>query len=363
MQPLVCLVCSLVAAPAPRTVTLYDVHRTSSTPAVDGKLTDAAWQDHPAIHPMVLRDADTRVTAKVQTRTKLVFDRDALYVGIHMDEPFPETLRASYRQYDGQLWWDDSVELYIEPGCTHKTYYKFMSNPLGTRADWRGLDTPEGFKLLDWGTGTEWSVAAHVGSDYWSLEFRFPWSDLEVEPPKPGDVWTFEVVRFRYAHAPKKKAKGHRPVHEYSSWNVGASFRATERFGNIVFGGSTQTFERLIAQKLAPVFGSTIRVYGSEGEILYTSYAELLSVRTGEAAARLEGLAERLSAISPHVDKKARAALQKRHEELSARLADWSGQPPSASSAEAVAKLLGQLDGLEWSVKYRELNVQLGPTD
>ena len=360
MRRVVLLMLAAAAALAaePRTVTLYDVQETDRAPTIDGRLDEPVWRNRPAITPMVLRDAKTRVRAKAQTRTTLLYDATALYVGIQMDEPFPKTLRARDRQYDGPLWWDDSVELYIETGCSHKSYYKFMSTPLGTRADWRGLDTPEGFKLLDWGIGTSWSVAAHVGDDAWSLEFRFPWSDLEVKPPKAGDIWSFEVVRFRYAHDPADRSKG--PKHEYSSWNVGASYSAPQRFGNIVFGGSTAAFERLLAERLVPVFGPAIRIYGTGGEVLYTQYPALVAARAGEAAAALAAAERRLAAVAPQVDTKARDALQTRLEELRKRLEQLRKAQATPSAAEDAAKLLGAIEALDWSVKYHELNARLG---
>ena len=347
-----------VAAGERRTVALYDVQLTEKPPIVDGKLADGAWAGRPAIHPMVLRDAKTRVPAKAQTRTIIVYDADALYVGIRMDEPHPKTLKASSRQHDGPLWWDDSVELYIEPGHSHRAYYKLMANPLGTRADWRGLDTPEGFKLLDWGTGTSWTVAAHVGPDFWSLEFRFPWADLEAEPPKPGDVWSFEVVRFRYAHDPSDKSKGKK--HEYSSWNVGASYRAPHRFGNIVFGGTTDAFERLLADKLSPALGPAVRIYGRRGELLYTEYPVLLQLRTGEAAAALAGASKRLGGVGGRLEVKTRSALEARHGDLTKRLAALKAGEPSPSAAEAATKLIEEIEKLNWSVRYHELNAKLG---
>lgn len=351
-------VAASAAAAERRTVALYDVQRTPKAPIIDGRLGDEAWADRPAIHPMVLRDAATRAYARVQSRTIIVYDDEALYVGVHMDEPHPKTLKASSREYDGRLWWDDSVELYIEPGHTHGAYYKFVSNSLGTRADWRGLDTPEGFKLLDWGAGTSWTAAAHVGKDFWSLELRFPWSDFGVEPPQAGAVWSFEVVRFRYAHDPNDKSKGRK--REYSSWNVGAGHRAPHRFGNLVFGGATRALEGLLADRLAPVCGPSVRIYGARGELLYTQYPELLRLRTLDATAALAAVTQRLNGVRKSLDPETRSGLDTRHTELTARLAALRAGEPGAAAADGIARLLGEIEALDWSTRYRELNAKLG---
>ncbi|MGD0093220.1 MAG: sugar-binding protein [Planctomycetota bacterium] len=347
------LAVSAVCAGDARVVNLYDVQRTDKAPAIDGKLDDECWRNRPEITNMVLRGAATRVPARVQTHTTLLYDDQALYVAIKLDEPNPQGLRKNYVQYDGQLWWDDSVELYIETGCSHQEYFKLMSNALGTRADWRGKNTPMGFQMFDWGTGAEWTVGAHVGADFWSLEFRIPWSDLETPPPQPGTVWTFEVVRFRYAEGGGKN--------EYSSWNVGATHDKPGNFGNIVFSGTSAELEKMIVANLKPVFGGAVKMYGREGELRYTDYATLKQERLAAVRANLQGLRAKLAGLGETLDPATRKPVQ---EQLAARekgLAELDGAPASAATAEALDKLNESCAPILWTLKYHELNAHLGP--
>lgn len=346
------LASSLLAGDA-RVVNLYDVQRADKAPVVDGKLDDDCWKNRPEITNMVLRGAPTRVPAVVQTHTILLYDNKALYIGIKLDEPNPAGLRKSYVQYDSQLWWDDSVELYIETGCSHQEYFKLMSNPLGTRADWRGRNTPMGFQMFDWGTGAEWTVGAHTGADCWSLEFRIPWTDLETEPPRPGAVWTFEIVRFRYAEGGGK--------HEYSSWNVGATHDKPGNFGNIVFSGTTAELEKMIVANLKPVFGGAVKMYGREGELRYTDYATLKQERVATVRSTLQSLQTKLAALAGALDDATRKTVR---EQLAARdksLAELTGAPASAAAAEALDKLNESCTPLLWMLKYHELNASIGP--
>ena len=98
--------------------------------------------------------------------------------------------------------------------------------------------------------------------------------NVEVDAPQPGSVWTFEVVRFRYAGGPKEK--------EYSSWNVGSTHRNPASFGNIVFSGTTSDMERLLVDRIKPVAGGDISIYAAHGEIRYTDYETLKSRRAAE---------------------------------------------------------------------------------
>jgi len=344
------LTASLFAGDA-RIVNLYDVQRTDKAPAIDGKLDDECWKNRPEITNMVLRGSGQRVPAVVQTHTVLLYDDKALYIGIKLDEPNPKGLRKEYVQYDGQLWWDDSVELYIETGCSHQEYFKFMSNPVGTRADWRGRNTPMGFQMFDWGTGAEWTVGAHVGEDFWSLEFRIPWTDLEAEPPKAGAVWTFEIVRFRYAEGGGK--------HEYSSWNVGATHDKPGNFGNIVFSGTTAALEQMIVANLKPVFGGALKTYGREGELRYTDYATLKAERVAAVRTNLQGLQAALAGLGGALDAATRKSVQ---EQLAAReksLTELAGAAASAATAEALEKLNESCTAISWTLRYHELNAKL----
>ncbi|HEY3324756.1 MAG TPA: sugar-binding protein [Planctomycetota bacterium] len=347
----------LGVAAAPRTISLYDVQRTDSPPTIDGKLDDACWKNRPVITNMVLRGESTRVPAQVQTKTTLLYDDKALYIAIEFLEPNPQGLKKSIVRYDGDLWWDDSVELYIEPGSSHQEYFKLMSNPVATRADWRGKNTPMGFKMFDWGTGAEWTVGAAIGERNWTLEFRVPWSDLEVNPPKAGDVWTFEIVRFRYADSvdlPAGESK-----HEYSSWNVGATHDKPENFGCIVFSGNTSEMERIMAEKLKPVFGGAIRVYGRDGEIRYTDYATLHQQRVSAGRELFKTLRTKLENVSPNLEQKTRETIQSQVADREKKLDALAAKDPSAATAEALDKLLEESGSVLWTLRYHELNASL----
>ena len=334
-----------------RIVSLYDVSRAAAPPVIDGKLDDACWQGQPVITNMVLRGEKTRVPAQVQTKTTLLYDDKALYVGILMDEPNPGGLRKSLTTVNGDLWWDDSVEVYLETGCTHQRYLKWMSTPLGTRGSWETILTPFGVKMSEWGAGAEWTVAPYIGQDFWSLEFRIPWTDLAVEPPKPGTLWTFEIVRFRYAMGNNE--------HEYSSWNVGAVYYNPGSFGNMMFSGTTSQMESMFVGSLKPVYGGEMRILGRQGEIRYTDYQTLRDEKAKALSPALEGLKPRLEALAGKISAATLKDLREKLEGLNGRLAKLAASDPGPAAIEALDTLAKEAQELEWAVKYQELLVSL----
>lgn len=334
-----------------KTVALHDVCLITSAPVIDGKLSERCWQNVPEIMNMVLREGDTRIPARVQTRTKILYDKEALYIGIIFDEPDPTALVKKIVQYDGNLWLDDSVEIYLETGSSHEEYFKFSSNPCATRGDWLGKLSPMGFLLLDWGTGSEWTVASSIGVNSWSLEFRIPWSDLEVTQPCPGTVWTFEIVRFRHAGGKKQR--------EYSCWNVGSTFTRPDRFGNIVFSGTTTELERVFSERLKPVFGGSMRIFGRYGEMRYLDYATIKAEHVASIRNGLSSLKRRYELLHAFMNEEQAKAVHKLIIATESKFAQLSTQSPSASLTESLISLMQELTNAEWILKCSELNASL----
>ncbi|NLO74544.1 MAG: hypothetical protein GX100_10640 [candidate division WS1 bacterium] len=334
-----------------RIVSLYDVRRAEVPPVIDGQLDEACWQGQPVITNMVLRGEKTRVPAQVQTQTTIVYDEQALYVGIFMEEPNPAGLRKNLTKVNGDLWWDDSVEVYLETGCTHERYVKLMSTPLGTRGSWQTKITPFGVRMSEWGAGAEWTVAPFIGEAFWSLEFRIPWTDLEVTPPEPGTLWTFEIVRFRYAEGGGK--------HEYSSWNVGAVYSRPASFGNMMFSGTTSQMEEMFVESLKPVYGGEMRILGRHGELRYTDYATLRDQKAQAAAEAVEELEKRLETIANQMATETLQNLRDKLERLSGQIVELGKAKPGAATAEALDRALKDCQDVEWTVRYHELVTSL----
>lgn len=341
------LCATLAPADDARIVSLYDVGRAAAPPVIDGKLDDACWQGRPVITDMVLRGAKTRIPAQVQTRTTVLYDDEALYIGMHLDEPNPAGLRQNITKVNGELWWDDSVEIYLETGCTHQRYLKFMSTPRGTRGSWEFIFLPYQRNQMEWGAGAEWTVAAFIGPDFWSLEFRLPFVDLGTAPPKPGDLWAFEPVRFRYADPSGKS--------EYSSWDVGAVYSAPQRFGNLVFAGATSELEKMMVNSLVPVYGGSMRILGRQGEIRYTDYPTLRANGVQSVTTALSEIKDRLEPIAMQMDPTALKDVEDKLSTIDQRLEELSQAQPGPATTESLDKLLAECRELTWTVRYQEL--------
>ena len=193
---------------------VLEVPRLSRAPSLDGELDEAVWQE--AVQVDSFFQHSTEHTAAIpspqRTRIHLGYTDDALYFGFYGYDAHPDSLVGRSRNFDSELWHEDIVELFIDPGFTHRNYLHVGINHLGTVHDaWLsgGLN----------GRGVEWNAdaygAAAVGRDYWSLEYRLDFGQDEVPTPVSGAEWGFNFVRvFRgaeYSQWVRTYDGGHRP--------------------------------------------------------------------------------------------------------------------------------------------------------
>lgn len=222
----------------------YTCYRLRAPLAVDGHLTEAAWQRAPKSPRFV--DMVTGQPAHFDTRAAAVWDDENLYVGFWIEEPFVE---AHLTERDSLIFMENDVEVFIDGG---DCYYEFEINAHNTVYEvffiWqdaytRGgqFDVPE-FDLIErraysfggnydrsgwhfWkGThprGARWAFthwdfpglrsAVQVDgqlndrsfvSKGWSVELAFPWAGMKwlangrSLPPHDGDVWNIFFGRF-----------------------------------------------------------------------------------------------------------------------------------------------------------------------
>ena len=188
-----------------------DCLKVEAAPAVDGLLDDRAWEEAQATERFARLDEDEG--AKVRTEAMICRDDEALYVAFRCHEPAMNKLTARATLRDAtDLFRDDSVEVLLSANEDGSDYLRFAANARGTKADSKGFTM-----FFD----ADWECATAKSEDFWSVEFRLPFSSL-VRPLQPGTPWRLNLVRYRAR--PKEE--------EYSAWApVVRTFHDFEHFG------------------------------------------------------------------------------------------------------------------------------------
>ncbi len=164
----------------------------TSAPELDGKLTDACWQQAQWQNDFKVMNKP-EVKARPQTRFKIVHDNSFLYIAAELDEPAMNQLKATIKERDGKVFHDDSLEIFIDANHDRASYKHFVINSLGTVYD---SERRQGGHV---GTG-KWNspgikTATSKLDNKWLLEVAIPFVDLGIS----GNIWGINIARERQA--------------------------------------------------------------------------------------------------------------------------------------------------------------------
>jgi hypothetical protein len=194
-------------------------------PVIDGRLEDAVWSgasEESGFHvypPVRAKDAP----AVQPTGFRVVYDNDALYIGVRCGEPDPGKIKVESLSRDGGVYHDDSVEIFIDPAGLRSEYYHLMVNAKGIQGD---LYCAEKGQIKDSSYDAPIEAKTSLGSDHWSVEIRVPFSAFSrIDYSEIKREWTFNVCRTR-------KAGGTGELYTWAP--VQYSFHDPDRFGRLL---------------------------------------------------------------------------------------------------------------------------------
>jgi len=173
----------------PRAITAVFADR---APNIDGKLDDPVWQlatpergfrrDVPSDGNPATQDAEVRV----------VYDRDALYVGARLFDDRPDLVSRRLNRRDSFGSFNDVFFTLIDSYHDHRTQFIFGVTPAGERRDAIGSnDTNAG---LDAGWDPIWEAKTTIDSLGWVAEFRIPFSQLRFSSAD-AQTWGIQFRR------------------------------------------------------------------------------------------------------------------------------------------------------------------------
>jgi len=157
-------------------------------------------------------------------------DGTALHVAWRIPRLGDAPFAAGATERDGPLWNDDSFEVFLDPGHTHREYLQFIINSAGTLYDGRGRDA-------SWNSGAEVSVAQDAAA--WAGVLTVPLAGLGAAQPPDGAVWgaNFAVDR----SVLQRPSDGWQQEDANLVWSpVSASLHEPARSGHLTFAGDAR---------------------------------------------------------------------------------------------------------------------------
>src|SRR5690348_14254724 len=117
------------AGEAASTVRAHAVRRSSAI-LVDGRLDEIAWADAPRSSGFLQRFPADAAAPSLETRFAIVYDDDAIYVGVWADDPRPDLIRSllTRRDLDSPA---DTIMVAFDSYHDRRTAYAFQLNAAG----------------------------------------------------------------------------------------------------------------------------------------------------------------------------------------------------------------------------------------
>ena len=180
-----------------------------TSPVIDGKLDDRAWQQIRPIEEFKIAELETTIPDK--TQVYLGFDETALYVGFRCFQE-KSTMIANQTRRDGSFQFEDHVAVYLDTYHDKRRTYCFAVSPLGIQRD---------EKQGDLGWDGEWVAAAIVEDSEWSVEMKIPFQILDL-PRAEKQTWGLNLVR------------RHQNLDRTSTWaDTGVNVSDANEFGSL----------------------------------------------------------------------------------------------------------------------------------
>jgi len=158
-------------------------------PKIDGILDDAVWQHAPMSNDFIQKNPKEGNQPTEKTTVQIVYDDEALYVGVMCYDSKPDKIVAQLTRRDGWIE-SDCVNLVLDPYHDHQTGNRFQVNAAGVKSD--GQNFNNGGDDSSW--DGIWEAKTAINDQGWSIEYKIPYHTLRFSP-KEEYVWGMHIGR------------------------------------------------------------------------------------------------------------------------------------------------------------------------
>ncbi len=164
--------------------------RVDRPPVLDGRLDDAAWRAAVPLTDFRQSDPEEGKPVSESTEVRVVYDREALYIGARLYDRQPARIARQLGRRDASTQSDD-FRVLLDSYHDHRSAFRFDVNPLGVKHD---LVFGDDGNFADDSWDPVWEVATAIDSLGWTAEMRIPFSQLRFSGA-PEQVWGVRFVR------------------------------------------------------------------------------------------------------------------------------------------------------------------------
>ena len=160
---------------------------------LDGKLDETAWEKAPPVTDFTQSYPDAGAKPTQKTEARILYDDEALYVGIRMFDTRPDSIAAQLARRDASGIYSDWVHVVIDSYHDRRNGFRFSVNPKGVKKD--VLHSDDRSEDINW--DAVWEVGTSEDSLGWVAEYRIPFSQLRFGGAPKGSerLWGLHLQR------------------------------------------------------------------------------------------------------------------------------------------------------------------------
>ena len=184
----------------------------AENPSIDGRLDEAVWQQAPLMTGFTQREPMDGQPASERTEIRVVFDEEALYVGVWAFDSQADNITFGERIRDYEVNQSDAIVFVLDTYNDDQNGFVFGTTPTGIEYDGQvanegrgggrfqggGFNSRRRFQSGSGGGFNKnwdgsWTVATTTDDDGWYAEFRIPFNTLRYG--NDNTTWGFNVAR------------------------------------------------------------------------------------------------------------------------------------------------------------------------
>lgn len=166
--------------------------RTTQSLQIDGSLSERAWESAVPISSFRQFDPEEGAEPTEQTSVRILYDDNALYVGVKCFDAHPDQIVEQLTRRDRTAQ-ADRMSVMIDSYHDHTTAFLFQGTVSGVETD--GMLSQDG-RVYDVQWDAVWEFAARIDSDGWTAEYRIPFSALRFSDQDSEYVWGINFRRY-----------------------------------------------------------------------------------------------------------------------------------------------------------------------
>ncbi len=174
--------------------------RVEEGPRIDGTLDEEVWLAAAMIDDFVQQEPSEGDPATERTVVRLIYDANALYLGVEAYDSQPGGVIATEKRRDSQRLFDeDNFQIILDTFHDRRSGYMFVTNPLGAKLEQQVSEEGEGgwrgnSANINVNWDGVWEVATRRTDEGWIAEIAIPMVTLRF-PKAEQQVWGVNFMR------------------------------------------------------------------------------------------------------------------------------------------------------------------------